>query len=97
MKPLTIKGLEHFSISPQGDVYNTLKGVYVPIQIETEKYGHHAVMLYNTVLKKQQYLKVHRLVLLAYAGNPPDDSYYGCHRDGNPANNSVGNTWKHIS
>lgn len=36
----------------------------------------------------RQYL--HRLLLLTFCGCPPD-GYYGCHNDGNPANNSLSN------
>ena len=57
--------------------------------------------------KTNQY--VHRLVALAFLGDPPESGMVVCHNDGNPANNAVDNlrwgtrrdnvmdTWKHRS
>lgn len=40
---------------------------------------------------KPTYHSVHRLVLLAFVGDPPTDQHVGAHNDGNAANNTPGN------
>lgn len=51
--------------------------------------GHHGVTLYAE--GKKFSLKVHRLVLLAFIGDPPPGEPFGAHEDGNPANNALSN------
>lgn len=58
------------------------------LSIHTHPSGHQMVKLSKNGIYKQA--KVHRLVLIAFAGPPPD----GCealHNDGDPANNRVEN------
>lgn len=49
--------------------------------------GHHTVNLCA------QKLYVHRLVLLAFKGEPPTGKPYGCHRDDDPSHNHLQNLY----
>lgn len=51
--------------------------------------GHHVLTL--RVNKKSHFRSVHRLVALAFLGNPPTGKNEVCHKDGNPSNNRLGN------
>jgi hypothetical protein len=51
-------------------------------------YGHLTVMLYHDGIGAK--CRVHHLVLAAFVG-PCPTGLEGCHNDGNPSNNSVGN------
>ena len=52
--------------------------------------GHLKVRLYNRARGVVKTLSVHRLVLLAFVGEPPA-GHECCHNDGNPANNTIHN------
>ena len=55
----------------------------------TKKSGHRSVMLY--IDSKGKRLHVHRLVLQAFSGPPPEPQFECAHGDGNPSNNRVTN------
>lgn len=51
--------------------------------------GYITVMLYRD--SKPSHCSVHRLVCIAFKGNPPTNSHHATHRDGNRTNNLRGN------
>jgi len=53
-----------------------------------DDYGHLQVLLYRETVWKM--MSIHRLVLLAFVGEPPDGMEC-CHNDGNPSNNALSN------
>lgn len=61
---------------------------YRKLKTTTGKYGHQFVGLRDGVHRVT--CRVHRLVLEAFVGQCPE-GLEGCHNDGNPANNQVGN------
>lgn len=52
-------------------------------------HGHHYVDLVSNGKRKRWY--VHRLVLEAFVGPPPEETTYALHRDDNPINNHLDN------
>ena len=56
---------------------------------EEDKYGHRRVTFSKPGFKKKR-IMVHRLVLLAFAGDCPEGKEV-CHNDGDPRNNSLDN------
>ena len=58
-------------------------------KLTTDKYGYKVVLLNRAA--KYQTRKVHHLVLEAFIGPRPDDSYETLHINGNPADNRVEN------
>lgn len=51
--------------------------------------GYHYVKLWRN--NQETRLRVHRLVLLAFVGEPPADRPHGLHNDGNKDNNALTN------
>ena len=63
--------------------------------ITGERGGYFSVRLTTSVdgSYKQRLLRVHRLVLEAFVGPPPEGKPWGLHRDGNPHNNALKNLY----
>jgi len=59
------------------------------LKVAAKKSGHRSVMLYERGVGKR--LHVHRLVLLAFEGEPPSPLHECAHGDGDPSNNRRAN------
>lgn len=79
-----------YQVSNHGRV-RSVRQIRKPIQ---DKRDGKVVQLVMTLSKDNVVTTVgiHRLVLIAWVG-PPPDGYEGCHKDGNPTNNSVSNLY----
>lgn len=83
-KPVTIPEFGHYEVSDIGRVRNSKTGNVFSNNLTPA--GRHRVQLragggyYKNLL-------VHRLVCLAFNGEPPEDKPLTLHRDGNPLNN----------
>jgi hypothetical protein len=77
-----------YEVSSEGAVRNRQGEILKP---EAGPRDHLRVTLYNGSREVKQRVFVHRLVLLAFVGPPPDGRGDCAHWDGNPVNNSVGN------
>lgn len=82
-----------YEISDTGEVKSFPKrGRYNSTRILSQnisKKGYYKVNLYKDGVHKVHW--VHRLVLLSFEGEPSPLKPLACHKDGNPANNSIGN------
>lgn len=67
-------------------ITKTLTGVV--LKTNMNRHGYHSVGLSVAARRKRR--EVHRLVLLAFVG-PPPDRFEGCHNDGNCTNNRLSN------
>lgn len=82
MKPLNIIGLQHYVISEDGIIINSLTGN--ALKQNAAKKGHLRVTLCGNNIRKN--FSVHRLVALVYIPNPHNYPFV-CHKDNNPKNN----------
>ena len=85
-----IRSLDRTILCKDGRRFNVLGRILIPNIVGG---GYHAVKLQNNVR-----VGVHRLVLMAFIGNP-HDKFEACHNDGDKTNNSLNNLrWgTHIS
>lgn len=83
-----IPGFSTYSVSENGDVRNDKTGYPLKTRRKDKKKRYFMVGL--CLRGKQRSFYVHRLVLLAFVGNPPK-GYSAAHNDGNPENNHVSN------
>lgn len=60
------------------------------LKLDSQDSGHLVVGLYRPGSTRQKTYPIHRLVLEAFVGSCPE-GMEGCHNDGNPTNNHVGN------
>ena len=79
-KPLAINGTQ-VTVSSSGLVRRSNGKI---IKSHQNNFGYHRVFINGAI-----YL-VHRLVLLAFVGEP-QDKYVGCHNDGDKMNNDISN------
>lgn len=79
---------EQYEINREGTVIRRCKyrskGYRVPMR--ENKYGYLSVQLMD-----EAPVNVHRLVLLAFVGHPPEDKPFGLHSDGDRKNNHIDN------
>jgi hypothetical protein len=84
-----VPGFEAYSVSNEGDVFGQRGQLLKPSRMRG---GYLKFSPY--VNGKHHHMSVHRAVLLAFAGDPPDDKRIcACHKDGNPANNRLENLY----
>lgn len=83
-----VEGFPAYEVSDDGLVRNRHGEILKP---EAGPRGHLRVTLYEGSREAKQRVFVHRLVLMAFVGAPPDGRGDCAHWDGNPVNNSVGN------
>lgn len=76
-----------YEVSDHGRV-KTVKTDRIKRPTQSPKDGRLSVLLW--IENKCKMLKVHRLVLFAFVG-PPPEKHECCHGDGNPQNNLIGN------
>jgi predicted DNA-binding protein (UPF0251 family) len=84
-----IEGFPAYEVSNNGYVRNARTGCV--LKPEVGHRGHLRVTLYIGSREAKQRIFVHRLVLLAFVGPPPEDRQDCAHWDGNPSNNSITN------
>jgi len=77
----------NYSVSSLGRIRNDRNGYILVGSADKNDYQRVSIRI-NDVLKT---LKIHRLVALAFLGDPPDGRTQVAHKDGNPANNRVTN------
>jgi len=92
---LPIEGHQHYEVSDAGrvrskdrPVHNYIKRGKI-LKPSRRKRGERDVC-YVVNLGRNNMRRVHRLVLEAFVGPAPEGTE-GCHNDGNPANNALGN------
>ena len=85
-RPLPLEGFEHYLISNNGEVINSLTGYIKKLQVDKD--GYYVTELYNK--RKVKHIGVHRLVALAFIPNPNNYKEVN-HIDNNPQNNTVSN------
>lgn len=90
-------GFDRYEVSDAGRVRNKKTGLVLKPQWvhsrksrEIDGRNHKCVRLYRSGLPAGANQLIHRLVLLAFRGEPPD-GYEGCHRDGDETNNALSN------
>lgn len=66
-----------------------IQGKILKNRVNAKRGGYYTVAL--CLNAKYKYFYIHRLVLVAFVGEPPDASYQGAHNDGNCKNNNVNN------
>jgi hypothetical protein len=111
MKPLSVKGFEHYLVDEFGNVYNTINSrknkLTVPRKIKSwnnKNTGYSQVVLRNTSMGvKTKALYVHRLVAEAYIPNPnnlPQVNHINAIKDDNTVTNlewvTLSDNLKHI-
>lgn len=86
-----IPGYSGYLVSNKGRVFSLKR--YPPVELKTRNdgRGYIQVNLMPDGRGKQKTLKVHRLVLFAFFGSPPEDKTEVHHLDGNKANNATSN------
>lgn len=85
---LTAEQLAPYEVTNDGHVYQrTEEGTRGRELRQTAHQGYRVVRIEGA-----RYL-VHRLVLLAHSGPPPDGKPFACHRDGNKGNNNSTNLY----
>lgn len=82
-----INGFEKYVIDENGNVFNK-KDINKSICQWVDNVGYKQVVLYLN--NKRKYMRIHRLVALAYIPNP-DNLPQVNHIDGNKLNNNIGN------
>ena len=87
MKPIQIKGCEHYSVNEEGVVVNTKTGKV--LKTDLTNVGYKRVTLWS-VEQKAVRLSVHRLVALHFIDNPNEYPMVN-HKDGNKLNNHYRN------
>lgn len=83
-----IQGWPRYAVSDCGRVKNLTTGLVLKPQFS--KTGYASVELYGDNAAWARF-SIHRLVALAFIGLPPDGKPFCCHRNGNPADNSIKN------
>ena len=78
-----------YLIGDQGTVISPF--IRRPLTPEIMHYGH--LRVHVSTLSGRRRIMVHRLVLEAFVGPAPADKPIGCHRDGNPQNNTPENLY----
>jgi adenylosuccinate synthase len=81
-----IPGYEPYMVDEDGNVYGR-KGTALRLHISDTGYLRAALWINN----KLKLIKVHRALLLAYVGQPPNKNSQGRHRDGDRLNNELSN------
>ena len=78
---------ERYKVSNHGKVYSKL---YNKIMSPCKAHdGYHRLTLMRNY--KQKTMLVHRLVLIAFVGDPPTKKHHANHKDGNKDNNNINN------
>lgn len=98
MKQIKIKGFEHYYITKDGKVYNSInskkrklkQNEYKELKSHIIKSGYNVVVLHNAGVMKPKAYYVHRLIAQAYIPNPENKPEVN-HKDGNKQNNHLSN------
>ena len=89
----TVSANENYEVSNDGQVRRVIpnRGAQAGRALKPRKHsqGYLFVSLYRNDKVKNHY--IHRLVALAFLGNPPTPSHEVAHADGDPANNHFSN------
>ncbi len=85
-----IQGFPCHRVNEQGEVQSNLQGRWKPLKGRLDEHGRPRVSLIRDGVPHQR--KVHRLVLEAFIG-PCPPGLIGCHRDGDPTHNHIGNLY----
>jgi hypothetical protein len=87
MKPINKKGLDHYLITEDGQIWSTIKNRWLKPQHNNCGY----IMYYLISPLDMKWYSVHRLVALTYIGEPPTAKHEIDHIDGNKGNNHYSN------
>lgn len=84
---------DHYKVSNYGNMQRTKKGGHTKIgenrKPAFDKQGYAIVVLFKNGARKG--MLVHRLVMLAFVGEPPDETYQVNHKNCNPSDNRLSN------
>lgn len=78
-----------YRISDQGNLFSCRKNIIQTVSPNTV--GYPCKTLYDGANKRRQPSLIHRLVMLAFVGEPTADKPHVNHKDGNPMNNTLVN------
>lgn len=84
-----IAGFPGYKINIDGDVINKSGHSMHKIKTKNSSTGYYKTKLF--IDGKAKYPLIHRLVAIAFIGNPPTDKHVINHKDGNGLNNSIDN------
>jgi hypothetical protein len=87
-----VPGFDEYSVDDQGSVYSTKYGRERVLKPWVNGVGKHLALSLMRNSKRERFL-VHRIVALAFMGEPPPGKHNVLHRDGNPINNALSNLY----
>jgi len=85
-----VPGYSGYWVSDHGDVASTRRGDFRHLKLHRTQFGHVQVWLYSGTRDTRKGVGVHRLVLLAFVGEP-EPGQEACHNNDVPADNRLSN------
>lgn len=85
-----IPGVPGYTVSTDGRIRNTKTGGMMGVENHNGRRGVYS-RAHVTVNGKGKHIRIHRAVLLAFTGPPPDTKAHACHLNGDSSDNRLDN------